>query len=97
MNFFASFMSLVRVFAFGLAPLYTVGVISISRYFRVAKGFSLKRDGTQINSVVRDLAQISRVMRDSLLFSQGVMDGFPLKFPCWLIPLETRSREIKNI
>ena len=62
-NFFASFMALVRVFAFGLASFYTMGVIKISRYFRVTKGFSLTRDGTQIISVMRDLAQISRVRR----------------------------------
>ena len=31
--------------------------------YRVAKGFSLKRDGTQIISVTRDRAQISRVTR----------------------------------
>ena len=29
-NFFASFMALVRVFAFGLMSLYTVGVMAIS-------------------------------------------------------------------
>ena len=49
-------MALVSVFVFGLVSLYTVGVIAISRYFRVAKGFSLTRDGTQIISVMRDLA-----------------------------------------
>ena len=62
-NSFASLMALVRVFAFGLVPLYTMGVIAISRYFRVAKGFSLTRDGTQIISVMRDLTQISRERR----------------------------------
>ena len=55
------FMALVRVFAFGLVSVYAVRVIAISRYVRVAKGFSLTRDGTQIISVMRDLAQISRV------------------------------------
>ena len=54
-NFFASLMALVSVFAFGLVSLYTMGVIAIGRYFRVAKGFSLTRDGTQIISVMRDL------------------------------------------
>lgn len=63
-NFFASLMALVSVFVFGLVFLYTMGVIAISRYFRVAKGFSLTRDGTQIISVMRDLAQISRVRRE---------------------------------
>ena len=62
-NSFASLMALVRVFAFGLVSLYTMGVIAISRYFRVAKGFSLTRDGTQIISVMRDLTQISRERR----------------------------------
>ena len=38
-NFFASLMALLSVIAFGLVPLYTMGVIAISRYFRVAKGF----------------------------------------------------------
>ena len=57
------FWCLVRVFAFGLVSLYTMGVIAITRYFRVAKGFSLTRDGTQIISVMLDLTQISRERR----------------------------------
>ena len=57
-------MALVSVFVFGLVSLYTVAVIAISRYFRVAKGFSLTRDGIQIISVMRDLAQISRVRHE---------------------------------
>ena len=32
--------------------------------YRVAKGFSVTRDGTEIISVMRDHAQISRVSRD---------------------------------
>ena len=61
---FCQFHVFGRVFTFGLASLYTMGVIAISRYFRVAKGLSLTRDGTQIIIVMRDLAQISRVRRE---------------------------------
>ena len=87
-NFFASLMALLSVFAFGLVSLYTMGVIAISRYFRVAKGFFPWRVmGSKLIAwcviwpklVAWGVNGHSSVMRD-LLFLQGIMGGFPLKF-----------------
>ena len=70
---------------------------------RVAKGFSVTRGGTQIINVMRDRAQMSRERRDVgwqrdawVLFSQRVTRYFPLKFLCWWMSFETRSRDAKN-
>ena len=57
---------------------------------RVAKGFSVTRDGTKIISVMRDQAQISRVSRDWTL-QRDAWNWFTAVslLPCWLtrIPL----------
>ena len=39
-------------------------VVKKSSYNRVAKGYSITRDGTQIISVMHDQAQISHMRRD---------------------------------